>query len=123
LWIDKDKWINTERNRWAKLFNIPMKEQAPENFPPLTLTIMRALCALVSLKPGKEGQELLVRALDVLYPAFWVEHRKTNEKEILVECLVGVLGEEITAKGTLCWFSCFIHFPYLSHRWHVGIAS
>jgi hypothetical protein len=78
-----------------------MKEEIPPGFPSLTLTIMRALCALTVLHPGKEGQPILTKCLDVLYHAYWVEHRKTNEKEVLTEILNGVLGVEDTKKGSL----------------------
>jgi 2-hydroxychromene-2-carboxylate isomerase len=101
---DKDKWINVERARWAKAFSIPMNEKTPEGFPPLTLTIMRALCALTVLHPGEEGQEPLTKCLDSLYYAFWVEHKKTNEKEVLAEVLSSVLGKEETEKGEWFWF-------------------
>jgi 2-hydroxychromene-2-carboxylate isomerase len=76
-----------------------MTEASPPEFPPLTLTIMRALCALTFLHPGKEGQGLLTKALDELYREFWVNHRKTNEKGVLAEVLGKVLGKEETGKG------------------------
>lgn len=76
-----------------------MKDHIPEGFPPLTLTIMRALCALTILHPGKEGQGVLIRCLDALFHAFWVEHQKTNEKDVLTKVLTEVLGREETAKG------------------------
>jgi hypothetical protein len=37
--------------------------------------------------------------LDALYYEYWCEHKKTNEKEVLVEILARVLGEEDSAKG------------------------
>jgi len=93
---NKDKWIEVERRRWARLFSIPIAEKTPEGFPPLTLTIMRALCALTVLHPGKEGQPILIKCLDALFHSYWVELRKTNEKDVLAEVLSGVLGEEET---------------------------
>ena len=95
---DKDKWIEKERLRWASVFNIPMKKEVPEGFPPMTLTIMRALCALTVLNPGKEGQPKLIKALDALFHAFWVEHKKTYEKEVLIAVLNEVLGKEEAGK-------------------------
>ncbi|KAE8453491.1 hypothetical protein EG329_010352 [Mollisiaceae sp. DMI_Dod_QoI] len=91
---NKDKWINTERLRWATLFNIPMQTETPPNFPPMTLTIMRSLCAFTILHPGKEGQGILTKTLDTLFKAYWVEHRKTHEKDVLSELLGEVLGRE-----------------------------
>jgi 2-hydroxychromene-2-carboxylate isomerase len=76
-----------------------MTEKMPDGFPPLTLTIMRALCALTVLHPGKGGQGLLIAMLDELYKAFWVEHRKTNEKDVLAEILEKVLGPDDTKRG------------------------
>ncbi|PMD35469.1 HCCA isomerase/glutathione S-transferase kappa [Hyaloscypha variabilis F] len=90
---NKDKWINVERVRWARLFSIPMRENVPDGFPPLTLLVMRALCALTLLYPGNEEQEKLTKVLDVLYHEYWCEHKKTNEKEVLAELLTRVLGE------------------------------
>lgn len=73
-----------------------MSKTMPEGFPPMTLTIMRALCALSIVEEGKSGQGRLPAALDELYKAFWVEHKKTHEKEVLVEVLAGALGKEET---------------------------
>lgn len=81
-----------------------MKEKIPEGFPPMTLTIMRALCALTVLHSGGDEQEPLTRCLDALYHAFWVEHRKTNEKEVLAEVLSDVLGKEEAGKGEWLFF-------------------
>jgi 2-hydroxychromene-2-carboxylate isomerase len=76
-----------------------MQEKMPEGFPPMTLTIMRALCALTALHPGEEGQKPLIRCLDALYAAYWVDHKKTNEKEMLSQVLSDVLGKEEATKG------------------------
>ena len=65
----------------------------------MTLTIMRALCALTALHPGEEGQKPLTRCLDALYAAYWVDHKKTNEKEVLAQVLSDVLGKEEAEKG------------------------
>jgi len=65
----------------------------------MTLLIMRALCALTVLHPGREGQGVLIKALDELFAAFWVEHRKTNEKEVLGQVLEKAIGAEETKRG------------------------
>lgn len=78
-----------------------MADTTPEGFPPLTLTVMRALCAITVLYPGNEGQEILIKLLDELLNAFWVEHKKVYEKDVLVEVLEQVIGSEETGKG---WF-------------------
>ncbi|KUJ23111.1 2-hydroxychromene-2-carboxylate isomerase-like protein [Mollisia scopiformis] len=95
---NKGTWIGTERLRWAKAFNVPMKKDIPPNFPPMTLTIMRGMCALTLLHPGKEGQGMLIRCLDRLFEAYWVEHRRTFEKDVLAEVLTEVVGKEETEK-------------------------
>ncbi|KAG0651324.1 gstk1-1 [Hyphodiscus hymeniophilus] len=96
---NKDKWIEVERLRWAKAFNIPMKPDAPEGFPPKTLTMMRALCALTALHPGDEAQKPLTDCLDALYEAYWVHHKKTDEKDVLAQLLSDVLGKQEAEKG------------------------
>ncbi len=77
-----------------------MQTETPPNFPPMTLTIMRSLCALTILHPGKEGQGILTKTLDTLFKAYWVEHRKTHEKDVLSELLGEVLGREEGGKGS-----------------------
>ena len=81
--------------RWSKLFQVPMLDQSPAGFPPLTLLTMRALCAVTALK----DHETLVKCLDELYPAYWVEGKKTNEKDVLFECLSKVLGQATASNG------------------------
>jgi 2-hydroxychromene-2-carboxylate isomerase len=93
LATDKDKWIEMERRRWTRLFSIPMGESLPKGFPPLTLSIMRTLCALTILD---SDQEKLCRALDALYKAFWVDLKPTNEPEVMAQVLTQTLGEEET---------------------------
>ncbi|EKD12264.1 uncharacterized protein L3040_000266 [Drepanopeziza brunnea f. sp. 'multigermtubi'] len=95
---NKDAWINVERKRWARLFNVPMADEAPEGFPHLTLTIMRALCALIILHPGDEGQDVLAKALEALCRAYWVDKRKTFERDVLVEVLAETFGGEEAEK-------------------------
>ncbi|KAH6679818.1 thioredoxin-like protein [Halenospora varia] len=94
---NKDKWVNTERLRWARLFNIPMTTPMPPNFPPLTLGIMRALCAITTLEGG---QEMLIKALDKLYAAYWVDCTPTHVPENLAPILIELFGEETSKKIT-----------------------
>jgi len=109
---NKDKWINTERLRWASHFSIPITDSLPPNFPPLTLPIMRALCAIPSSSspsppssssspqpepepepsPGAEHetpqqQATLTLALDALYKAYWVDRLPTFEPDTLGQVL------------------------------------
>lgn len=140
---DKDKWIETERIRWAELFHVPICDKTPEGFPPMTLTIMRSLCALTLLHPGKEGQGILIKALDALFEAFWISQKSTHERDVLEEILGVVLGREEAQKGkssslylvswrrkrcltvpciftTLEGKAASSHFGSLSHSWHRG---
>ena len=77
-----------------------MQENSPDGFPPLTLTIMRALCALTVLHPSEEGQESLTKALDELYREYWLNHRRTNDKDVLEGVLTKVLGKEDATQST-----------------------
>lgn len=74
-----------------------MKDDMPQNFPPLTLNIMRALCA-IQVADG-ESQERLVKALDVLYHKYWVDHTPIHEPEILRSVLTDILGVGEAEKG------------------------
>lgn len=96
---DKDKWINRERVRWSRRFNVPMKDGLPEGFPNLSLLTMRAMCAITVLHPGREGQDVLIKVLDKVLEAYWVRHDKIYEKEGLQTVLEDVLGKEEAGKG------------------------
>ena len=65
---NKDKWIDVERRRWASLFRIPIAENAPPGFPPVTIHVQRALCAVEIAQPAN-----LADCYDALYQSFWVE--------------------------------------------------
>jgi 2-hydroxychromene-2-carboxylate isomerase len=91
---NKGAWIEVERLRWSSLFKIPMSRDMPKGFPVLTLSPMRALCALQILAP-----EMLPVALDALYTAFWVEAKsEVGKAEGFAPILEGVLGKELTQK-------------------------
>ena len=66
---------------------------------------MRAMSALTVLHPGKEGQDVLCKALDALFEASWVKHQRTDQKEVLEEVLAGVVGREEAGKGTSNYLS------------------
>jgi 2-hydroxychromene-2-carboxylate isomerase len=90
---NKDKWINAERERWTKLFNIPTSGSMPDPFPQSTVAAQRALCYVQSAHPEK-----LVAAIDVLYAAFWVENKAISKPETVVEALGKVFGGEEAKK-------------------------
>lgn len=94
---DKDKWINTERERWARAFSVPMCNGMPPNFPPLTLHIMRALCA-IQYRDG-ESQDRLLKALDALFHEYWVKKNLTHKPETLKSVLDEILGPQEAETG------------------------
>ena len=73
-----------------------MAKSMPDGFPPLTLTIMRTLCALTASDPN---QEKLCQSLDALFKAFWVDRQPTHQPEVMQQVLKHVLGEEKAVKG------------------------
>ncbi|KAG9789960.1 hypothetical protein KCU88_g1452, partial [Aureobasidium melanogenum] len=65
---NKDKWINIERLRWARQFDIPISSATPEGFPKPTIQAMRFLTALQMVRP-----DLVPLALDTLYAIIWTD--------------------------------------------------
>ncbi|RAL08928.1 putative 2-hydroxychromene-2-carboxylate isomerase [Aspergillus homomorphus CBS 101889] len=91
---NKDKWIATERNRWAKYFSVPIVAETPPNFPPRTLHTQRALCAVAQLAP-----EQLLSVQEALFRTFWVEgDGRIGEPACFVPVLEAVLGKEVAAR-------------------------
>ncbi|KAI1994750.1 hypothetical protein LOZ53_001708 [Ophidiomyces ophidiicola] len=97
LCADKDKWINLERVRWSRYFNIPITPETPKGFPIMTLAVQRALCAVASEVPNK-----LAPCLDALYHSLWVEsNSEVGKPEGFVPVLSRVLGNETAEKMAL----------------------
>jgi len=86
---NKDKWINEERIRWAKYANIPIAPKAPEGFPPLTVQVMRAICAIEMSMPEK-----LEQVFAELYLALWVNGKQAQKVEVFGPVIEQVLGAE-----------------------------
>lgn len=87
---DKDKYIDTERRRWSRYFSVPMVENMPKGFPPITLAVQRALCAISLKSPHK-----LIPVFDALYRSFWVEgNEKIGQPEVFLPVLEKVLGKD-----------------------------
>jgi 2-hydroxychromene-2-carboxylate isomerase len=93
---NKDKWIGLERLRWARLFSIPTCEEIPDGFPPMTLGVQRALCALSIERPSA-----LPAALDALYQALWVERQPIQNKDVAISVLAKGLGVSIDEAKSL----------------------
>jgi len=84
---NKDKWINLERQRWARLFSIPMADDTPDGFPPNTVNVQRALTALHMEQPDK-----VAPTLEALYHAFWVERQPMPKPEVAIPCFAKGMG-------------------------------
>lgn len=97
LYPDKDIYINKERKRWAKYFGVPIIENVPEGFPPMTLAVQRALCAVSQLFPDK-----LPEALEALFNTFWIEGNiNIGKSEVFDPILERVLGKDGKAQITV----------------------
>ncbi|KAK7885756.1 hypothetical protein LTR67_010108 [Exophiala xenobiotica] len=92
---NKDKWINTERLRWARQFRIPMSQDFPAGFPKPTLHLQRFLTALNMTRPDK-----LTLALDTLYAALWTEPNESDlpDPKVFGGVLEKVLGKDVVAE-------------------------
>jgi 2-hydroxychromene-2-carboxylate isomerase len=89
---NKGAWINVERQRWAALFNIPMKETLPPKFPLFTLSAMRVLTAL---SMGSHSCCVYKAGL-ALFQASWVQHLDISDPKVIL----GVLArEEVLGEG------------------------
>ncbi|KAI1112976.1 HCCA isomerase/glutathione S-transferase kappa [Nemania sp. NC0429] len=89
---NKDKWITTERLRWARAFDIPMATENPPDFPPNTLQVMRALCGVA------DDQEKLCTLLERLFRQFWVNHVQIAQPDAFAPIFKEVLGADAAEK-------------------------
>ncbi|ORX96067.1 2-hydroxychromene-2-carboxylate isomerase [Clohesyomyces aquaticus] len=90
---NKDKWINTERIRWAKLLKIPVSPTAPPGFPINTISIQRALTSLSLSHP-----QSLPSAISLFYQNFWVHYNTPTEPKNLLAILTTIVGAEEAKK-------------------------
>ena len=95
LAADKAQWVGKERLRWAKLFDVPIAEALPPNFPPKTLQVQRALTAVSLLKP-----ERLCDAIAALYNLAFVENRQVHTLECVWPVFAQIFGDT-TAKAIM----------------------
>ncbi|OSS54401.1 hypothetical protein B5807_01559 [Epicoccum nigrum] len=93
---NKDKWINTERIRWAKYFNIPISKGSPPGFPINTLPIQRALASLSITHP-----QSVESAISLFYENTWVQWGEPTKPENLLAILRTIVGSEEEAKRVL----------------------
>lgn len=63
----------------------------PPKFPALTLTVMRAICALAHLtgqpQTSPEGQKVIIHAIDAFYEAYWRQGRDITEGAVVADIL------------------------------------
>ncbi|KAF6227130.1 hypothetical protein HO133_008571 [Letharia lupina] len=88
---NKGEWIDKERLRWAKSFNIPMAEGNPPGFPANTIKVQRALTLVGILHPQR-----LAESLAAVFHASFAEHRQVHTPESLTPIFEKIFGEEGT---------------------------
>ncbi|KAJ9621113.1 hypothetical protein H2204_012007 [Knufia peltigerae] len=94
---NKGVYIDKERRRWTRQFNIPMRTEFPPGFPMSTptLNVQRFLTALNLTSPKH-----LVTALDVLYGTFWAppDTDATGTKVWETQVFAGLLKKVIPSE-------------------------
>jgi hypothetical protein len=90
---DKDKWIDAERLRWCKYFNIPMSTNPPPGFPINTISIQRTLASLSLSHPNSMPQ-----AVSLFWQNFWVHWSDPLKPENLLAIVRTVVGSEEAAQ-------------------------
>lgn len=93
-YLDKDRYIGSERLRWAGLFNVPIAKEMPVGFPPMTLSLMRHMAVL------ENDQARLTSLLDTLFAALWARHEEVYKPEVFQPLLAQNLGPEECGKVT-----------------------
>ncbi|KAI4220826.1 MAG: hypothetical protein L6R36_007339 [Xanthoria steineri] len=86
---NKGAYMNHERLRWARLFDVPMKETTPPGFPANTLPVQRVLTAVSMLFPQR-----LAETCDAIYQASFVHHHPVHEQACLLGLLENVHGKD-----------------------------
>jgi 2-hydroxychromene-2-carboxylate isomerase len=93
---DKDKWINAERLRWCKYFNIPMSTNSPPGFPNNTISVQRTLASLELSHP-----QSLPQAINLFWESFWVHWNDPMKPENLHAIVRTVVGSDEEAKRVI----------------------
>ena len=86
---NKGAYMEMDRVRLAKLFNVPMAKKMPPGFPKVTLHVMRALTAVSVVFPEK-----LVDTFAALYHQSFVEHKDIHTLESLAPCFQDIFGQD-----------------------------
>ncbi|KAJ0107831.1 hypothetical protein J7T55_000094 [Diaporthe amygdali] len=107
---NKDKWINNERLRWAKYFNVPIVNTVPDGFPANTVQVMRTICAVSHLantdQPAPSpssppAQQAIIKALDAVFDAYWVKKRDITDKDVIADVLSRAGWEDLAKVSEL----------------------
>ncbi|CAO2648807.1 Nn.00g097560.m01.CDS01 [Neocucurbitaria sp. VM-36] len=93
---NKDKWINTERLRWAKYFNIPILQNSPPGFPNNTLPIQRTLASLSTSHP-----QSMSSAIALFYENFWVHWNDPIKPENIQAIIRTIVGSDEEAQKVI----------------------
>lgn len=84
---------------------MPIIADTPPNFPPLTLTVMRAINAISHLtgkeQTSTEAQTSIIRALDTFYEAYWVQGQEITDKNVMAGILGKVVGGQAEVSKVL----------------------
>ncbi len=94
--IDKFEYMDKERLRWAKRFNIPIADKFPAGFPLKTVAAQRVLVSLAISHP-----QCFERTIACYFDHFWGEYREPNKPENLLAILREVIGSEEEARGII----------------------
>ena len=98
---NKKEWIEVERLRWARQFQIPMSEGYPKGFPKPVIHLQRFLTSVWldgNQKPG--NQEMLVKVVDKLWETLWtkLDAGDVSDPKVFARILAPVLGEDVVKR-------------------------
>ncbi|TKX26241.1 DSBA-like thioredoxin domain-containing protein 1 [Elsinoe australis] len=126
---NKDKFINKDRLRWAKSFNIPISETTPEGFPTNTVSVRlipNSFSPAAALAPPSRfhpppkphavtdppsqtqralaalelaSPDKLGAAFAEVYKAYWVEGKPVEKPEVFGPALERAVGKELAKKA------------------------
>ncbi|KAH7132085.1 hypothetical protein B0J11DRAFT_520780 [Dendryphion nanum] len=93
---NKNEWIQNERKRWSKYFNIPISAEPPPGFPIKTLQIQRVLESLSLSHP-----QSLDSAIGLFYQNFWVHFNDPTKPENMLAIVSTIVGSEEEANKVI----------------------
>jgi 2-hydroxychromene-2-carboxylate isomerase len=98
---NKKDWIEHERLRWARQFQIPMSETYPKGFPKPTIHLQRFLTSVWldgNQEPG--NQEVFAKAVDKLWETLWtkLDEGDISDPKVFARILTPVMGEDMVKR-------------------------